>query len=580
MARRTRTKAPTTTSLVASAVRLPVVRPNQVRGAEGWQGQAWSFYDRIGELRFVANWVGNVLSRAELLTVHQEGRESTEVESGPPSVALDAYFDGEQGQSEMLRQSGIHLTVAGECYHVYRASEERWSVLACGKVKQVGDKQISVDYGDGAGPVTLGSEDIAIRVWTPHPMNPTLADSPTRAVLMTLAEIERCDLHIAATLQSRLAGAGILFIPQDITFPIPEGADPNATSADVFMQVLATAMMTPLGNPGDPSAVVPVVVTAPGESLSQIKHQTFWTELDQEIREMRESAVKRLALGMDIPPEVLMGIADTNHWNAWLVDEASVKAHTEPRLAVVANAISTAYLQPALEGEVEDPKSYFVAGDTSNIRLRPNRSKEALELWDRGELGSKALLRETGFEIEDAPESHEFEQWLLRKIALGSTSPEQTQAAIQALGTPIVVPALEGTPAQGRPSDQEPRRSLEDHPVREIPDESMLAACDVLVYRALERAGNRLKSATNFTGKVQAADIYMSVQARPGSVETLMDGAWSCSDRVLADLTDDVPTIVASLDGYVRHLLMEQAPHTKARLSAVLSTQRGTLAVG
>jgi hypothetical protein len=102
----------------------------------------------------------------------------------------------------------------------------------------------------------------------------------------------------------------------------------------------------------------------------------------------------------------------------------------------------------------------------------------------------------------------------------------------------------------------------------------------VLVYRALERAGNRLKSATNFTGKVQAADIYMSVQARPGSVETLMDGAWSCSDRVLADLTDDVPTIVASLDGYVRHLLMEQAPHTKARLSAVLSTQRGTLAVG
>jgi hypothetical protein len=250
-----------------------------------------------------------------------------------------------------------------------------------------------------------------------------------------------------------------------------------------------------------------------------------------------------------------------------------VKAHTEPRIAVVANAITTAYLRPALNDDPEKDR-LGVVGDTSNIRLRPNRSKEALELWDRGELGSDALLRETGFEPEDAPDQREFTEWLLRKIALGSTSPEQTQAAIVALGTDLPeVTVLDNTP-KGRGSDMEPRRTLEEHPTRDMPDEPLLAACDVLVYRALERAGNRLRSATNFTGKVMAADVYLSVQARPASVDSLVADSWACADRVLGPLTPDVALVTAALDAYTRHLLSEQAEHTRERLRAVLAVAR------
>src|SRR4029079_12876610 len=96
------------------------------------------------------------------------------------------------------------------------------------------------------------------------------------------------------------------------------------------------------------------------------------------------------------------------------------------RLAVCSYAVTSEYLQPSLEGLVPDPENYFCIADTSSIRLRPNRSAEAIELFDRGELSGMALRRETGFQPEDAPPVEEFTKWLLRKIAIGSTSPEMT----------------------------------------------------------------------------------------------------------------------------------------------------------
>jgi hypothetical protein len=574
--RRNEPPAPAASGLIASAIRLPKVTAGRVVNGESWQAAAWAFYDSCPELRFVANWVGNVMSRAELLTVHEQGRDDKTISEGPAWDALHAYFDGQHGQAEMLRQTGIHLTVAGECYHYFHAAEQEWHVLAVGKVRQVGSgksARITAEWDGVKHDVT--KDDIVIRVWNPHPMDPGLADSPTRANLDVLSEIEACSKHINATLVSRLAGAGVLFVPQDITFPIPANMDPQASSADVFMQVLGEAMMTPIKEPGSASAVVPVVVQAPGDSLSQIKHMTFWSELDTEVKGMREAAVKRFALGMDVPPEVLLGMAEANHWNAWLVDEASVKAHTEPRLAVVTNAITTAYLWPALDGEVEEHRNWAIVADTSNLRLRPNRSREAIELYDRGELTAEALRRETGFEQEDKPERKEFMEWLLRKIALGSTSPEQTQAAIQALGVPLdVQPGDLGT-GQERDPAIDNIRSLDDHPSRtvapvdgEVP-ESLLAACDVLVYRALERAGNRIKTKNRYKGKEPAADLYLSFASEAIQVPMLLDDAWSCADRVLNGQHE---AFVPLLHTYTQMLLQTQTPHTRDLLRTHLST--------
>ena len=49
---------------LASAVRLPTATRNMAGRAEGWQDEAWAYWESVGELRYVSTWIGNVMSRA------------------------------------------------------------------------------------------------------------------------------------------------------------------------------------------------------------------------------------------------------------------------------------------------------------------------------------------------------------------------------------------------------------------------------------------------------------------------------------------------------------------------------------
>lgn len=578
---RTRTRTapvPEHNALIASAARMPPIPSGSQTGkTQAWQATAWNYYNTIGELRFVSNWVGSVMSRATLVAAKDIDGVLVVQTDGPAAEAMADFHGGMQGQSAMLQQTGVHLTVPGEMWDVYH--DEQWFTLAYNKVTR-SSGVLKADFGDGKG-VPLSKEDFAIRLWTPHPVDPLYADSPVRSNLGTLAELASLNAHVRAQLTSRLAGAGILMMPSEITFPTPKEADPNASQADNFMATLAEAMLTPISEPDSPSAVVPIVVTAPGEFLGDVKHITFWSELDEKVIEMRDNAVKRLALGLDTPPEILLGMAESNHWNAWLVDEASVKSHLEPRLGVVCHALTETYLRPSLTGQVTDAEDYYVLADTSDIRLRPNRSREAIELWDRGELSGAAVRRETGFKPEDAPQAAEVRGWLLRKIATGSTSPEQTQAALKLLGADLGPVDLGQANSEITPV-LDTRRSLEDHPENKVPTlerttkdresrEGVVSACDVLVYRALERTGNRL---CNGAMKAQLADIpaqwrYMYVEAVP---ENALEGAWGFAGEVLEQTgsVQDTARICAALDGYVRFILSDRRKHHRDLLEAAL----------
>ncbi len=578
---RTRTRiapVPESNALIASAIRMPPVTRNAVGKTQAWQGEAWQFYDRVAELRFVANWVGNVMSRAKLVAAKRQGDTLVVESKGPGADAIDALYGGLQGQQQMLQQAGVHLTVAGEFYSAM--VDEDWHTLAYDKVAG-SSGALTCDLGDGSRTEIKGKQDMVIRTWTPHPREPLRADSPTQSNRGTLAEIATLSDHIAAQLESRLAGAGILWVPSEITFPTPKEADPSASVADQFMAVLGEAMMTPIKDRASASAIVPIVVTAPGEYLEKARHMTFWSELDAETINMRDNAVKRLAIGLDTPPEVLLGMGDTNHWNAWLVDEAAIKSHLEPRLQVVCHAFTTAYLRPALTGNAR-AEDYYILADTSDIRLRPNRSREAVELYDRGELSGTALRRETGFQPVDEPDGEEEREWLLRRIATGSTSPEQTQAALRLLGADLGPLAIEGEAQPSIPPVLQPQRTLKGHPENKVPDmqrstkdresrEGTVAAADALVYRALERVGNRL---CNGTMKAQLADTpshwrYMYVDSVP---ENAVDGAWAFAPEVLEATGNMVDTarICAAIDGYVRFVIGDKRKHHRDLLEAAL----------
>lgn len=563
---------------VASAARLPAVKPNMVRSGAGWQDRAWEHYDTLGEVRFVANWVGNMLSRAVLVAAKRDGPTYVPLDSGPAADTMQAYFGGQARQAEMLQQDGIHLTVSGEMYHLAYGKDDTWTVLAGRNVKQSG-KKVSVTIAGER--IVLDDDDLIHRVWHPHPVHIEQADSPMRSNMSILAELQQLNAHVLSQLESRLTGAGILFMPSEIQFSVPDGVDPQANLADAFVQLLGDVMSTAIKDRSSAAAHTPIVVTAPGEHLDKVQHVTFWTPLDAAVIAMREHAVKRLALGMDTPPEVMLGIGDSNHWSSWLVSEEAIKSHLEPRLQVIVNAITTAYLRPALVDLVPDPESYVVLADTSQIRMRPNRSSEAIELYDRGVLSERSLRRETGFDEVDGPLSDEFVRWLLKKVATGSTSPEQTVAALKELGADIAPAILSGVnrppgddiriDTRRRVLDQrkpDPARATDEKMERDM-GMALVAAAEVLVYRALERAGNRLlNQRTKRSDDTPVCERYLTASGQP---DVLLDGTWDFALKVLEPLHPRPAAVVSVLDLYVRGLLTAQVAHTREALCAALA---------
>lgn len=565
------------TSMVAAAVTINGSLPRRrYQQAQHWQSRAWHHFDHCGELRYGASWFANALSRALLIPTVKKDGVVQRLTSGAEYDALEELIGSSDGQSALLKAMGQHYFIAGDWYLVGRGARKGdrvsstgdvWEVVSTEEMRNAG-KNWWIDYGDGER-IELTDQDAIIRMWNPHPRKRVLADSPVRAVISVLDEIETSSRHISAQLISRLAGAGILFVPTEMTFAKPANVTiPEATGdMDPFMVTLGTTMTQAINDPGDPAALVPIVIKTAADNIDKVKHLTFWSDLDQQAGVIRTEAIRRLALGLDLPPEVLLGTADVNHWGSWQIEESSIKAHIEPALEVICAALTTDYLRKVVPGT-----KAVVAFDTTALRLRPNRSKEALELYDRGEIDGDALRRETGFEGTDAMQPEEFKAWLLKKVAGGSASPEMVNAAILSL-TGVDLGGTDTGMNEARPDP-----SLKDHPTRDIPEQqaaALFATCNALTYRALERAGNRLKNkvgAQRVPAGVLAEEMHCHVPVEPAYVPVLLDGAWGPLPNLLMG-TGASPVIVEqALNAYCTSVLTARVPHDSDRMQRIVST--------
>lgn len=571
-------------SLVASAVRLTgksarIFNPNK----GSWQADCYRHYRICGEAQYAANFMGNAVSRA-ILTIIDEDNKT--VDSGPAVDALNALFNGHDGQSQMLSDIGIHLTIAGECYLIGRRvdGEDVWEIVSVQEIRVTGDKWYLTYTGDTKD-VELTTSDVVIRIWNPMPGDRLDANSPFRALLPILTEIEWLTSHIFSQIRSRLLTAGILFLPSGMTFPPPPAQDGKevevANEAEAFMKTLAAGMEQALRREGLPAEIVPLVVTAPGDAIGQARLMEFWTALDAEAKELRGEAIRRFALGMSLPPEEILGMGSNlgtgggtsngvSHWGAWQIEESTIKMHVEPMLDTIVNALTIGYIRPLLPQGSKDRVGY----DTSSLKLRPDRSKESIELYDRGLVPPKVVLRENGFdEIADLSTDGDISLWLLKKVASGSTTPEQVAQALVALGVEGIQPPPMPEPTKEiEPVEERPIPSLEEHPNRpRTPDESsLLAACDALVLRALELAGKRAINGglrgKNRNKTIEPTEFHL--ESKIDDCAPLLDGTFVYGPRVLGDQWQ---TIGKHLGDYCAALILSQTPHTRENLQSFLA---------
>lgn len=400
--------------------------------AEAWQEEAWDAYDEVGELRFVSNAVANAVSKARLYVGRMEegDREPTEVTSNEVATEILAQFGGSRSaQSELLKSLTLQLFVPGDGWVMaappglllgetwdedrdWLLRELEWVVLSVSEVQHRAGKVV-ISRGDGQ--VECDPENVVlIRVWQPHPRRFWHADSPVRASLPVLRELIGLTKHVSATIDSRLAGAGMLVLPESASLVGDTAQDPDGDASDSsdFLETLMDAMITPIKDRDAAGAVVPVLVKVSDEASSQIGQGNlirFDTHFDSQAKTLRDEAIRRLGLGLDIAPELLTGVGSSvKYMNAWLVEESNTRLHIEPRLSLICSALTDQFLRPALEDAgVEDAEEMVVWWDLSDLSVDLDRSQDAERLHKAGLLSDSANRRESGFDESDAPTAYD-----------------------------------------------------------------------------------------------------------------------------------------------------------------------------
>jgi len=423
------------------------------RKPEKWQEEGWAYYDALAPVKFGAGFMGNAMSRirpfagyivdpdeppVQIFDVAE--KSDTTLPAGLAEAAdeeLARIGSSPDGWPGIMRLAGINLVVAGEFYLIGEPSEdneladETWSVHSSTalevKGQQVRLKETPSDRGRELAPDAL-----VYRIWRRHARWAGDADSNLRAALDTAEELVIYGRVLRAIAKSA-AHAGIVTIPAELDPPggqraLPEddpdapGPDPDAAGGGddeltPLERTLVDALVTPIENDDSAAAVAPFMLRGAHQYLDQINWIDIGRKIDDKSLERINQLYQDLAHGLDLPVEVLTGIADLNHWSAWQVSDDVYKAHVEPIAQVVAIGITSAFLRPALleRGFPPDVVRRVVVGlDPSALVTRPNRAADAKDAYERGVIGSDELRAALGFPDDAAPDDEE----LLRRYVL------------------------------------------------------------------------------------------------------------------------------------------------------------------
>jgi hypothetical protein len=451
---------PAPNALTAAAAPVASPRTELIRNTDGWQEEVWNFHDTLGEFRYATDWEAKRLSRVRLYAAKLEpgSDEPVRANAGTGVDLMTAFAGGPAGQAQIMGGLATQLRVPGEGYLIVEnvGGVEQWSVRSIDEVRVARRRYEVIDENSpqsGNNWRPLAPDSMApIRVWRPNKRYHHLADSPTRAARSTMRELELVNRHIVAQYLSRLASAGVVLFPNEVTFPVREEF---ADAPDPFMAEWIEIASEAIRTPGTAAGIVPLPMKLPGEWIDKVKHVDFTLKIDERIIEKRDSAIKRLASQLNVPAEVLLGMGDLNHWNAWISDETSLKVDVAPDAELICQAMTTGYLQPRLKAShVEDWAQWVVWYDMSELTLRPDRSDNAIALYDRLEIDGAALRRETGFDEGDKPTDDELKEQGLKVII--KTFPTAAPGALSELTGEQVTVAVTPPTAPGNQPEQEP----------------------------------------------------------------------------------------------------------------------------
>jgi hypothetical protein len=589
-------------SLIASAVRMGLSE-EAWRGYrftdEAWQRQAWDFYDTNAQLHNAVDYIGAAASmiRIYVAEVDENGVRQGEVDDDAEVGALaEQLFGGPANKAEMLRGIAESLIVAGECFIIGKAMRggmsDQWWVAAPGEVRKNGDV-VYVNMGRAQREEINPGRDIVIRTWTPHPRRAYLADSPVRALLGLLFEMEQMSMFIRAQMNSRIANATILPVPS--TLAVPKG-DNQAVATDDIYQQLFEVITSNLEGKGTAAQVAPILWQMPLAELtamSGVQPIRFDSPLSDQAIELRKEQQQKLAIGMNVPVEIQLGGQEMNHWSIWWAGEEFIVKTMQPLFNRIVDALTTAYLVGALKALGKDPKRFTYWYDTAPLANSANKLADALNLYNANPpvVSADTVRREGGYTDADAPSTEEIATRFIKELLLRDPTLFAITAVREEIGididtaVPELAPGAPPPPAPGRvPTSPEPGQQPEQPAVTDGGDSQLIAsavppptavsiAANGLVVRALELAGKRLLTPTHRGVFGTTPPHLLHTKILVGSsahAETLLAGAWDQWEYYFAGIRAPRAALQPVLHSYAKGLLTNRIEHSPTLLAAML----------
>jgi hypothetical protein len=506
-------------ALTASAERSTNKTSSQYRSLiQPWQQDAFRFYNTLGVIWYAAQFYARLSKLRIYAGVRDDQGEISEVgETDPASELLARVQDpGGGGYSGLIASYGRLRFLTGEGYLTVTTldGEEQWEFLSCNELRaQPGGGYVRYK-APSLNPeqlVNAPDEDfepldekqaVVWRIWNRSPEFSFLADSPMRGVLDDCEDLLLLQLAVKARAKSRTAGAGILYVPEELSFASPDGLNEEDPAQDPFQTRLQQVMIAPIQDPGQASAVVPAVIRGPAQIGGiNAKDALFHLQIHDPLQTypeegLRSECIKRIATGLDMPPEILLGVSDSNHWSAWQIDDSTWSAHLQPVAQQFVKNLAAAYLRPAAKKlGLANWDALVVGYDAAEIINHPDRTKDAKDLWDRGAIGYITLRDSAGFDDEAAQTPEEHQEYLARilrdPLELPATDGEQPAGAADGAGN----------------SQQTSATTVEEPPSQEVAQEdaastetlaaavrvaSLVGAAELASLRTRELAGARL----------------------------------------------------------------------------------------
>ncbi len=470
------------------------------------QKKSFMYTKLIPELNYASRFYSKMLKRVRIYPALRDEQDQTQpITSGPPVDLLDRIQDPGGGRSQLLGNYGRLMFIAGEGVlfgRELKTDDERWSFVSSSEVQMAEDK-IIWKAREGATPreYTL-DQAVGYRMWFSSPEFSGEAESPMQAVLEIAEELRILTKAVRATAVSRMLN-GILKVPSEVSFGSDEPGVDDDPEENQFLADLIDHITGAIENAGTAEAASPFLAEGASEFLPMLEWMATHDPANDYLeKDLRSEAVNRLAVGLDMPPEILKGLSDANHWAARQIMHDAWRSHGASIAEQFCDDLAEAYLRPALrEASFGDWKKVVVAFDEADVVVSPDRSEDADRAFDRLSVGWEGHRKLKGIPESMAPKGapelnseDEFKVMLAMKMRepafLKGTEYEVEEPNIMpgergpARSTDNGKPAEEGPPLPGPAGvSRQESRSLSLH-----------GAAELALLRCRELAGARVRT--------------------------------------------------------------------------------------